>query len=83
MNPNDIQINLIKEQNRILKTELRQAVSAIIKFRKEYAMPVFVKMFGRKVSLDIDDPLYPYCPFRLKEEELVKYLKTNDSQRKS
>ena len=57
-----------------LRIEIGEALKAIDRYRRLYADPIYVKQFGREVTLDFDDPLYPYCPFRLKKDELLKYI---------
>lgn len=63
--------------NKALKTELSEVLKAIERYRKLYADYTYVKLFGRKVSLDFEDPLYPYCPYRLTKEELLMFTKRN------
>lgn len=60
--------------------ELKEMFKAIERYRKLYSTPVFMKEFNRKVTLDFDDPLYPYCPFRLKKEEIIMFMKKNEQK---
>jgi len=62
-----------KQINTALRIEIGEAIKAIDRYRRLYADPTYVKFFGREVTLDFDDPLYPYCPFRLREEEITMY----------
>lgn len=62
--------------------ELKEMLKAIKRYRKLYAIPVYMKEFDRKVTLDFDDPLYPYCPFRLRKEEIIKFTKQNEETKK-
>lgn len=64
----------LKQENTILKFELKEVLKAIVRHRRQFATPMFVKEFNREVTLDFDDPLYPYCPYRLTESELLKYV---------
>jgi len=59
--------------NKALMTEMSEVLKAIDRYRRLYGDPVYVKQFGREVTLDFDDPLYPYCPFRLRKEELLMF----------
>ena len=67
------------EQERVINSALRieigEAIKAIDRYRRLYADPTYVKQFGREVTLDFDDPLYPYCPFRLTKDEIMMYYK--------
>jgi len=63
----------LKVENTALRIEIGEAIKAIDRYRRLYADPTFVKQFGREVTLDFDDPLYPYCPFRLTKEEIMMY----------
>lgn len=64
-----------KQLTTALRIELGEIIKAVDRYRRLYADPVYVRMFGREVTMDFDDPLYPYCPFRLKEEEITMYQK--------
>lgn len=64
----------LKQEIVILKYELREMRKAIERHRREFSSPMFSKEFGREITLDFDDPLYPYCPYRLQESELLKYI---------
>ena len=56
-----------------LKIEIGEILKAVDRYRRLYADPTYVKQFGREVTLDFDDPLYPYCPFRLMKDEIMMY----------
>ena len=60
--------------NKALKTELSEVLKSIERYRKLYADITYVKLFGREVTLDFEDPLYPYCPYRLTKEEMTKFI---------
>jgi len=65
------------EQERVINSALRieigEAIKAMDRYRRLYADPTYIKQFGREVTLDFDDPLYPYCPFRLTKDEIMMY----------
>jgi len=75
------------EQERVINSALRieigEAIKAMDRYRRLYADPTFVKQFGREVTLDFDDPLYPYCPFRLTKDEIMMYYKLSKDNAKS
>jgi len=66
-----------KQINDAFKIEMGEVLKAIDRYRRLYADPVYVKLFDREVSLDFEDPLYPYCPFRLRKEEVLLFKKNN------
>ena len=61
--------------------ELKEMLKAIERYRKLYSCPVYMKEFDRKVTLDFDDPLYPYCPFRLRKEEIIKFSNIQNEEK--
>lgn len=73
-NPDLITISKIKQKLAIALYETNEMRKAIERFRREFASPIFIQEFGREVTLDFDDPLYPYCPYRLTRDELFKYV---------
>ena len=77
----DQQIVLLKQKLAAVSYEFREIQKAVERHRKEFATPQFVKEFNREVSLDFDDPLYPYCPFRLTKAELRKYVNGGERQK--
>lgn len=66
-----------------LKIEIGEAIKAMDRYRRLYADPTYVKQFGREVTLDFDDPLYPYCPFRLTKDEIMMYYKLSKDNAQS
>lgn len=68
-------IIILKQKLAVLGYEFREISKAVDRHRREFATPIYVPEFGREVTLDFDDPLYPYCPFRLRKEELKKFQK--------
>lgn len=72
----------VKVENAALRIEIGEAIKAIDRYRRLYADPTYVKQFGREVTLDFDDPLYPYCPFRLTKEEIMMYYKLSNKNGK-
>ena len=69
------QIIILKQKLAAVSYELSEMQKAVERHRREFATPQFVKEFNREVTLDFDDPLYPYCPFRLTKGELRMYVK--------
>ena len=69
-----VSVARLKQENMILKYEIKEMRKAIIRHRKDFSSPIYIEEFKRQVTLDFDDPLYPYCPYRLKEAELLKYV---------
>jgi len=63
----------LKVENAALRIEIGEIIKAVDRYRRLYADPTYVKQFGREVTLDFDDPLYPYCPFRLTKDEVLMY----------
>jgi len=78
MDDKNIEISRLKQIIFIKDYELKEVIKAIERYRKLYSCPVYMKEFNRKVTLDFDDPLYPYCPFRLKKEEIIMFTKQNE-----
>lgn len=74
MDKNTLDVATLKQLLAAKNYELQEMLKAIERYRKLYSIPVYMKEFDRKVTLDFDDPLYPYCPFRLRKEEIIKYL---------
>ncbi len=75
-----LEISQLKQLLAAKDYELKEVLKAVVRYRKLYATPVFMKEFNRKVTLDFDDPLYPYCPFRLKKEEIISFTKQNEQK---
>lgn len=73
----------LRVENTALRIEIGEAIKAIDRYRRLYADPTYVKQFGREVTLDFDDPLYPYCPFRLTKEEVTMYYQLSTKSAKS
>ena len=74
-----ITVSRLKQEIMILKYEIREMRKAIVRHRREFSSPMFVQDFGREVTLDFDDPLYPYCPYRLREDELLRYVEKGNT----
>ena len=80
LSPEKKEISLLKQKIAVLHYELREMLKAIENHRREFSSPIHVSEFDREVTLDFDDPLYPYCPFRLTKGELTKYMEGGDKK---
>lgn len=80
MDKKTLEISQLKQLLVAKNYEIREMLKAIERYRKMYSIPVYVKEFNRMVTLDFDDPLYPYCPYRLKKEEIIMFTKQNEQK---
>lgn len=83
ISPEQKTIIFLRQKLAVVQYELHEALKAIDRHRREFSDPIFVKEFNREVTLDFDDPLYPYCPFRLTKSELLKYTKGGEKNNES